>query len=280
MNWLDGFNRAIDYIEENLEGDIDQEKIAAGFGYSLYHVQRLFTMVAGIPLSEYIRNRRLSKAAAQLQGGEDKVVDVALQYGYTSPNSFNRAFKALHGVSPGDVKKGGVAVKACPPLSFELTIKGTQPLDYRIEKKDAFRIVGFKMHTTMENGECYRTTPAFWQDFMQNNKANEILPLMSGEPAGLLGVSNYSPDFSSSGFDYYIGCASKAPVPEGMSEFIVPQSTWAVFTCHNHQGEEMGKLEQRIVMEWLPTSGYQFANAPDIELYGQKIWEVWLPVTK
>lgn len=280
MNWLDGFNQIIKHIEENLEGEIDYEKIAALLGYSVYHVQRLFAMIAGVPLSEYIRNRRLSKAAAELQGGEDKVIDVAVKYGYSSPNSFNRAFKALHGVSPSDVKKDGVSVKAYPPLFFELTVKGAQAMDYHIEKKNAFRIVGVKLHTTMENGKCYRSTPEFWQNLMKDGGQNNIIALMNGEPAGLLGMSNYSPDFSTSEFDYYIACASNRPVPDGMIEFTVPASTWAIFTCTEKEADAVQKLEHRIVMEWLPTSGYQFAKAPDIELYSEEVWEVWIPVTK
>lgn len=280
MNWLDSFNRVIEYIEKNLEGEIDYEKIAAVFGYSIYHVQRLFAMIAGVPLSEYVRNRRLSKAAAELQGGEDKVIDVAVKYSYSSPNSFSRAFKVLHGVSPSDVKKDGVSVKAYPPLFFELTVKGAQAMDYRIEKKNAFRIVGVKLRTTMENSECYRSTPEFWQDLMKTGGQNDIVALMNEEPAGLLGVSNYSVDFSTSEFDYYIACASNKLAPDGMIEFTVPASTWAIFTCAEKEADAVQKLEQRIVMEWLPTSGYQFAKAPDIELYSEEVWEVWIPVTK
>lgn len=280
MNWLDSFNRVIDYIENNLENEIDYEEIATMIGYSVYHVQRLFTMIAGVPLSEYIRNRRLSKAASELQGGEDKVIDVAFKYGYSSPNSFNRAFKAFHGVAPSNVKKDGVSIKAYPPLFFELTVKGAQAMDYRIEKKNAFRIVGMKLHTTMENGECYRSTPMFWHDVMDNGKQYDILALANEEPAGLLGVSNYSPDFSTSEFDYYIACASNKPVADGMTEFTVPASTWAIFSCKEKTGDAVQKLEQRIVMEWLPTSGYQYAKAPDMELYSEDACEVWLPITK
>lgn len=280
MNWLDSFNRVIDHIENNIECEIDYEEIAAIFGYSVYHVQRLFTTIAGVPLSEYIRNRRLSKAAVELQGGEDKVIDIAFKYCYSSPNSFNRAFKAFHGVAPNNVKKDGVSIKAYPPLFFELTVKGAQAMEYRIEKKNAFRIVGIKQHTTMENGECYHSTPLLWRDLMENGRQNDILALQNEEPVGLLGVSNYSPDFSTSEFDYYIACASNKPVEDGMSEFIVPASTWAIFTCKEKNADAVQKLEQRIVMEWLPTSGYQFAKAPDIELYSEEVWEVWVPVTK
>lgn len=281
MNWLEGFNRVIAYIENHLEDEIDNDEIAAIMGYSAYHVQRLFTMVAGIPLAEYIRNRRLSKAAVELQSGENKVIDIALKYGYSSPNSFNRAFKALHGVPPSDVKKDGVTLKAYPPLSFELTIRGAQTMNYRIEQKKAFRIVGIKLQTTMENGESYQSIPAFWSKLMQNGGPNDILSLMNKEPIGLLGVSDYEPDFSTGTFDYYIACSTDNQVLEDMSEFEIPACTWAIFPCENGEVNAIQKLQQRIVTEWLPTSGFEFAKAPDIEVYGANgEIDIWLPIVK
>lgn len=279
MSWLEGFNQVIEYIENHLEDEIDYEKIAQIFGYSVYHVQRLFAMVAGVPFSEYIRNRKLSKAATELQGSECKVIDVALKYGYSSPNSFNRAFKVFHGVTPSDVKKEGIAIKAYPPLCFELTVKGAHTMEYRIVRKNAFRIVGVKLQTTIENGECYRSTPLFWSNLIQSGGQNDILALMNQEPYGLLGVSNYSPDFSSGEFDYYIACSTDKSVPKGMAELIVPESTWAMFSSNSKDAKVIQKLEQSIVMEWLPTSGYEFAKAPDIEAYDENgKADIWIPV--
>lgn len=281
MNWLEGFNQVIEYIEKHLEDEIDYTEMANIFGYSVYHVQRVFAMVAGVPFSEYIRNRKLSMAATELQGSKCKVIDIALKYGYSSPNSFNRAFKEFHGVSPSDVKKEGVTIKAYPPLCFELTVKGAQAMEYRIVRKNAFRIVGIKLHTTIENGECYRSTPLFWSNLIQTGGQNNILTLMNQEPNGLLGVSNYSDDFSTGAFDYYIACSTDKPIPEGMVEFIVPESTWAIFSCDDIKAEAIQKLEQRIVMEWLPTSGYEFAKAPDIEAYDENGKpDIWIPVIK
>ncbi len=278
MNLMDGFNRVSDYIEQNLEEKIDYADIAAVFGYSVYHVQRLFAMVVNTPLAEYIRNRRLSRAAVELQGGDKKVIDIALKYGYSSPNSFNHAFRAFHGVSPSDVKKGGVAVKAYPAFSFELAMKGAQTMDYRIEPREAFRVVGRKLTTTMAGRECYTAIPAFWADVLQHGKQGPVLALMNQEPFGLLGISDYSPDFSTGEFNYYIACATDAEAPAGMAEFTVPACTWAVFPC---PGDGAQNIEERIVMEWLPTSGYQFGKAPDIERYSEKgVEEVWLPVTQ
>jgi AraC family transcriptional regulator len=276
---MEGFNRTVDYIERHLEDAINYDEIAAIFGYSVYHVQRLFAMVAGTPLAEYIRNRRLSKAAADLLGGQQKVIDIALKYAYSSSTSFHHAFKAFHGISPSDVKKDGATIKAYPPLAFDFTIRGAQAMPYRIEQKAAFRIVGAYLQTTLTDGACYQAVPTFWGEFMQKGGAAQVLPLMNQAPAGLLGVCHYAPDFGTGDMDYYIGCASDLPVPEGMTAFTIPACTWAIFPLSHCKTDSVQQMERRIVMEGLPTSGYQFANAPDIEVYSEKgIEEIWLPI--
>lgn len=281
MNLIEGINKVVEYMEEHLDGEIDFEQMNKITGYSTYHFQRLFMMITGVSVADYIRCRRLSKAAADLQGGDSKVLDVALKYGYSSPNSFNRAFKAMHGVSPSEVKKEGVNIKAFPPLSFELTIKGAETMEYRIEQIKGFRIVGKKLHTTMENGESYRSIPELWGSMIKSGKTNDILALMDGEPMGLLGVSDYNPDFHNSEFDYYIGVTSSKPLTEEMDELSIASNTWAIFPCKNESADSIQKLQHRIVMEWLPTSGYEFAKAPDIERYfADNTMEVWLPVIK
>lgn len=281
MNWLDKLNQVIEYMEEHLEDEIDYTEIANIFGYSVYHVQRIFAMVAGVPCSEYIRNRKLSMAAMELQSSHAKVIDVAMKYGYSSPNSFHRAFKAFHGVAPSDIRKEGVIIKAYPPLFFNVEIKGAHTMEYRILQMNSFRIVGKRIHTTMENGACYRDTPLMWKTLFENQEQLGILSLNNNEPIGLLGVSKYSDSFTTGSFDYYIGCASDRPTPEGMHEYEIPKVTWAVFPCKNIKASTIQQLENEIVMEWLPTSGYEYANAPDIELYREDgTAEIWMPIKK
>lgn len=250
-------------------------------GYSTYHLQRLFLMVAGVSLSEYIRCRRLSKAAQELISQNSKITDLAFKYGYSSPTSFNRAFKAFHGVTPKDLKKDSIIIKAYPPLTFELSIKGASSLDYRILHTEAFKIVGKKLHTTMENGNSYRELPAFWQLTQQSGEIPNILALMNAQPFGLLGVSDYNPNLNQSEFDYYIAAATSLPTPEGYEELIIPAATWAAFPHPMTSPEEMQKFQQQIVMDWLPSSGYQFAFGPDLEVYGKEnTLETWIPVTQ
>ncbi|MDQ0362727.1 AraC family transcriptional regulator [Breznakia pachnodae] len=280
MNWFDGFNKILDYIEMNLDGEIDYEKIADILGYSSYHCQRLFMMVAGISLADYIRSRRLSKAAEDLGNGE-KVIDVAIKYGYSSSNSFNRAFKAMHNIAPSDARKPGAIIKAFPPLSFTFAVTGAEEMEYRIESHDAFRIVGKKLTTTMKDGICYEAVPVMWQNLMATSGPGEILALMDQPPFGLMGVSDYKPDLPDSQFDYFIAVSSSKAIPEGMASLEVPACTWAIFTCKNDNAKNIQHIQKRMVMEWLPSSGYEFGNAPDIELYDKdNNIELWLPVIK
>lgn len=280
-NWFDSLNEIVLYIEENLEEEISYDTLGKMMGYSPYHLQRLFLMVAGVSLSEYIRCRRLSKAAQELISQNSKITDLAYKYGYSSPTSFNRAFKAFHGVTPKELKKNSVLIKAYPPLTFELSIKGASSLDYRIVRTEAFKIVGKKLSTTMENGASYKELPAFWQQLQQSGAIPDILALMNCQPFGLLGVSDYNPNLNKSEFDYYIAVATTSPTPDGYEELIVPTTTWAAFPHKVASPEEMQKFQHQIVMDWLPSSGYQFAFGPDLEVYGNdNTLETWIPVTQ
>lgn len=279
-NWLEGFNKVIASIEENLENDIDYKELGKLMGYSPYHLQRLFLMITNTPISEYIRYRRLSSAAYDLSSGES-VTEVSLKYGYSSPTSFNRAFKAFHGVTPKEIKKGESFMKAYPPLSFELSIKGANALNYKLVKTPSFRVVGKKLATSMENGRSYQEIPAFWGQLQQTNEVPTLLAMMNHEPYGLLAVSDYNPNLDEVAFDYYIGVATDHELSGDYAEIEIPETTWAAFPRPMGTPEELQEFQRQIVMDWLPTSGYQFAVGPDLEVYGQdNNVEMWIPVSK
>ncbi len=284
MEWLQRLNESIRYIEENLAGDIGYDQAAKIACCSTFHYQRMFSYIAGIPLSEYIRRRRMTAAAFDLQSGGIKVIDAALKYGYESPTAFNRAFQSVHGVSPSMAREEGVQLKAFPRISFTISIKGDAEMNYRIEKRDAFTIVGVKEHFDMSIEESFQNVPMFWQRTVQSGAVPIILAAMDREPYGLLGVSTC---MNGRDFDYYIAVASNQPAKEGMAEYEVPACTWAIFDCIGPMPQAMQDLQKRIVTEWLPTSGYEYANAPDIELYPEGDQQsadyrcqVWLPITK
>ena len=142
MEWIERLNSAIYYMEEHIREELDMEEVARIACCSTYHFQRMFAYMADVPLSEYVRRRRMSLAAVDLQSGDCKVIDASLKYGYDSPTAFNRAFKNVHGIAPSQAKEDGIVLKAFPPISFRITIKGDSEMNFRIEKKDAFHIVG------------------------------------------------------------------------------------------------------------------------------------------
>lgn len=280
MDWLKNWNEALDCLEKNLDGTIRMEELSRLAGCSTYHFQRMFSYLAGVPLKEYIRRRRMTRAAADLREGE-KVLDVALRYGYDSPTAFNRAFQAIHGVAPSLARQDGIKLKAFPRIRFKFVLKGDTEMEYQIVKKDAFRIVGFRTSLPVDVEESFQVVPQFWSEAGQ--RIGELIPLMAHEMPGVLGVSTcHLPEEN----HYYIAVASDAPVLAGMHEWTVPAATWAVFSGQSRQPMDIQELQKRVVTEWLPDSGYEWAQAPDVEVYlsapgtEEQQFQVWLPIQK
>lgn len=281
MDWIDRLNEAVRYIEDNLTGEIEYEKLGQIACCSAYHFQRMFNYIAGVPLSEYIRRRKMSLAAVDIQGGEAKIIDVAAKYGYASPTAFNRAFQSVHGVSPSAVRSEGVAIKSFPPITIKVTVKGVEEMNYRIETRKAFRIVGKSFPLSREIERNFAEVPQMWQGAVEDGTIEKIVSLMNGEPRGVLGVSVCT---DGEEWRYYIAVSSAAEIDDALEEYVVPGCTWAVFPGSG-TGKSIQELEGRIVTEWLPTSGYEFTNGPDIEVYFEPnpentAYEVWIPVRK
>lgn len=280
MEWVERLNQSVNYIEQHLTDEIDYEQLGRVACCSAYHYQRMFTYLAGITLAEYIRRRKMSLAAVDLQGGEQKIIDVAEKYGYRSPTAFNRAFQAFHGVAPSSVKNEGVAVKSFSPIVFSIAVKGATEMNYRIETKDAFRIVGVCAPLDQEIENNFMVVPKLWQDAVATGAIQKLAALMDTPPMGLLGVSACNDEEQ---WKYWIAVSSTKPA-NGFEETIVPACTWAIFPGAG-ASQSIQELERRIVTEWLPTSGYEYANAPDVEVYlnpdpQNAQYEVWIPVTK
>lgn len=278
MEWILRMNQALEYLEEHLTQEADLEEAARIACCSVYHFQRIFPCLAGIPLSEYLRRRRMSLAAADLLAGQ-KVVEVALKYGYDSPTAFNRAFQSVHGMPPSKAQEGA-HLKAFPPISFRITVKGATEMEYRIVKKEAFRVVGISAPISPNIEDSFREVPALWNKADEENLPARLAPLMDPDNPGLLGICDGGGEHPC----YLIAVASVMPLEEGLEEYQIPAGTWAVFPGEGPMPEAIQQLEQRVVSEWLPTSGYQYANAPDIEVYlhpdpKNARFEVWIPVT-
>lgn len=280
MEWVERLNQSMGYIEEHLTDEIDYEQLGRIACCSAYHFQRMFTYMAGITLAEYIRRRKMSLAAVDLQGGDAKIIDVAEKYGYNSPTAFNRAFQSVHGIAPSAVRKEGVSVKTFPPVSFKISVKGAVEMDYRIETKEAFRITGISAPLFKEIEKNFKVVPDMWGKAAQDGTVQKLAGMMDSQPMGLLGVSACNDEEE---WKYFIAVSSSKK-DDAFEEYIVPASTWAIFPGSG-TNQSIQELEQRIVTEWLPTSGYEYANAPDIEVYlnpdpQNAQYEVWIPVVR
>lgn len=279
MEWTDRLNKVMSYIEEHITEEIDYKELSRIACCSTYHFQRMFTYIAGVSLSEYIRRRRMSLAAVDLQRGDEKMIDIGLKYGYSSPTAFNRAFQSIHGIAPSAMKKEGVSIKSFPPITFKVTIKGVEELNYRIETKEAFRIVGKSYPLKREIEQNFLEVPQMWQRAVLDGTIKKIIPLMNDQPQGVLGVSVCDHEDE---WRYYIAVPSSADIDNSLEEYMIPACMWAIFPGIG-TGKSIQELEKRIVTEWLPTSGYEFTEGPDIEVYfdpdpSDTQYEVWIPI--
>lgn len=280
MEWIDRLNEAINYMEEHLTDAVDYEQLGRIAGCSSYHFQRMFTYMAGLPLSEYMRRRKMSLAAVDLREKDAKIIDVAEKYGYQSPTAFNRAFQSVHGIAPSAVKNEGVSVKSFPPVSFKIIIKGVEEMNYRIETRESFRIVGVSVPLNKDIEQNFAVIPSKWQEISENGTLQKLIGMMDTPPMGVLGVSTCN---DTEPWRYYIAVSSSQE-SDGFEEYTVPAAVWAVFPGEG-TNQSIQELERRIVTEWLPTSGYEYGNAPDVEVYispdpQNAKYEVWIPVVK
>lgn len=283
MDWIDKMNAAIAYIEENISTNLNTKNIAKIADSSTYHFQRMFAYMTGIPLSEYIRRRKMSLAVADLKDDAMKIIDVALKYGYQSPTAFTRAFKSVHGIAPSLVKLEGVSVKSYPPLNFQMVIKGVESLDFRIETKEAFRVVGVSIPLYGDFTEMAEPVEQIWRIAENNGTIQKLRSLMGKDSLGLLEVM--IPDENIESWCYLISVATDEPLEESLKEYTVDAYTWAIFSYEGKTLEETQKMGERVISEWLPTSGYEYDNGPDISVHGKegptgKILEYWLPIKK
>lgn len=280
MNWGTRMNQVIDYIEDNLAEEINYSQIAKMACCSIYHFQRMFSSITEISLAEYIRRRRLTLAAYELQSSPIKVVDLALKYGYDSPEAFTRAFHGLHGVTPSAARHAGANLKDYPRLTFQISIKGAVEMNYRLEKLDAFQVVGVKERVNMK--EAFQIVPQLWGRAREQGTFETLWNVRrEGHPIrGILGVCADGDFGRNEAFDYVLSIVSDQDPPDGMAKLAFPESTWVVFEVGGNP-MEMQKAWQQFYADWLPSSAYDPAYLPAIECYlppEENKNELWVPV--
>lgn len=278
MEWLKNLSKAIAYIEHNLDKEISIQEAARIACCSPSYFQRIFSYVAGVSLSEYIRQRRMSQAAFELQTTNKKILDIALKYGYSSPTAFNRAFQKIHGISPVFAKNQGSVLNAYPPLQFSIQITGGHKIPYRIEKKEAMRFVGFSFALTEDREENQKTVSSFWGKIFQNGQFSILCHLSNQAPHGILGITSQKEK------TYFIGVATDCSAPEQMIVHQIPQATWVIFESRLLCKKSTQDIFNQFLLEWLPFSGYEDAKLPCIEMdhyHSQNCpSEVWIAIKK
>lgn len=276
---LKEMNEALNYIEENLESHIDLVEVAKKAYCSEYHFKRLFSLLSGITIAEYIRRRRLTLAALDLKEQRVKVIDIAMKYGYQSPDAFSRAFQNFHGVTPTLAKQPEQNLKAYPRMSFQLTIRGGFEMNYRIVEKESFQVVGVKYAVEMVN-EILSPTYEDMIAGVGESRLKELATISNGEPHGIVHISvNYSESVEGKAtFEQYIGAVTTEKT-ETYETLSIPSLLWAIFEIDGDwiQVEEHW---QRIYSEWLPLSSYELVEGPEILASKEQKSEIWIPIQR
>jgi len=296
MDWLKGMNNVVEYIEENLTQSVKYESLSRIVGCSVYEFSRIFSFMAGMSVSEYIRRRRLSQAVFDIQNGREKIIEIALKYCYESQASFAKAFKQLHGTTPLSARKTSVSLKTYPAITFVLNIKGVNEMNFRIEQKNNFQIMGLSGYITAEEMASEYILPSLVNEFYKIESYFVKDPWTSWENQ----IPNYysSPFWQVIAIDFQsingkteaiIGAEYKGEKPDGVKLSIknIPAATWAVFSVNSSIGKHQhDEAYARIITEWFPASQYKRdESAPNLDVYPpgdgkakDYTWEIWIPV--
>ena len=289
MGTIKLLNNALEYIERNLDTALNIDDISKVACSSRYHFQRIFYALTGFTVTQYIRNRRLSLAAEELVATDKRVIDIALKYGYESPEAFTKAFKRLHGISPSALKKLDGKIKAFPKISFQISIKGECEMIYRIVEKEAFKVFGAGFVTTTVNDAAYKEIPEFINKIFEDGTHDRINELL-GNPKGTL-LDGFHYGFKEDGTrKYMMGDESlETEIPDEFTILEIPKLTWAVFEGHGAMPDNLiiQDIWKRIYSEWFPSSGFEQVEGPCIEKnfwndekHGEYTCEVWIPVRR
>jgi len=282
MEWAEAISKAVEYIENHITEEITVEDVANEVYISPFYFQKGFSLLCGFTIAEYIRNRRLSLAGNELATSEKKVIDIAMKYGYDSPDSFTKAFTRFHGVTPSMVQKNSEMLKTFAPLKIKVSMEGGYIMDYKIVKKEEFAVMGKTKTFSYEGAKD--VIPKFWQEFYQDGNGKYV--------CGMFGV-NIDEQMGQDTFEYMIADMYNPlkEIPDGFVVKTIPAFTWAVFPCKGAMPNALQDVNTKIFSEWLPAlRDYEFAAGYCIEMYDDAskypngtldenyYCEIWIPV--
>lgn len=289
MDWQERMNAAMDYLEDHMEGEIDWGRAAAEANCSTIHFLRMFEVISGVSAGEYVRRRRLSLAAIGLSAGGARVIDQALRFGYESPDAFSKAFRREFGISPSEARQPGIRLKTWPRFSFTVVLKGSIPMNFRIENHEAIRFTGLPLRTTSEKSSA--EIPLFWLETRDDGRREAFEKAMRPDSKlDIMGVCLDDFDSKTREFTYLIAIETpndRSHLPKGCVDVTAKPMTWAIFESHGPMPTAIQETWKKVMGEWFPTSGYEHAAAPDFERYpegdpgAQDYYsEIWIPVRK
>lgn len=280
---MERLNQAMARIEDDLATEVDVRQLARIAGTSEYHLRRLFSALAGIPLSEYVRRRRLTKAASEVLSGQESLLDIAVRWGYGSNEAFARAFKAMHGIGPQEARVGRKSLQSQQILRFKLMVEGSTSMEYRIVEKDAFRVVGRGTKVPLVH---LGMNPAI-VEFVKGigmPALERLKQLADGEPDGLVALTgNQEGNEEGDQLDYFHGVVTSKEAPADMEVITVPKGTWAVFSAEGPYPETIQHMWRDVYTQWFPSNSYRSVEGPSMlraRIDGDTAAaELWVPVT-
>lgn len=283
MEWMKVIGDSIQYIENHMSDELSVDDIAKHIGISSFYYQKGFSMLCGFTVTEYIRNRRLALAGNEIIGTDQKIIEIAMKYGYDSPDSFTKAFTRFHGSTPTAVRKDNAMLKSFAPLKIKVLLEGGYLMDYRIEKKKEFTVIANAKTFAYENAK--EIIPQFWHEHYASGKSQAV--------CGEFGI-NIDEMMGMDTFEYLIADTYRGQdVPDGFVLRTIPSFYWAVFPCRGAMPTALQDVNTKIFTEWLPAiNEYEFAAGYCIEMYDdpQKYakgtmdenyyCEIWIPVKR
>ena len=284
MEWTEAVRDAVNFIEKHITEEITMYDVAAHVNVSPFYFHKGFSILCGYSITEYIRNRRLALAGEELLISDITVMELAMKYGYDSPDSFTKAFTRFHGHSPSIVRKNKTMLKAFAPLKLTISLKGGYTMDYRITKKEAFTVLAASKEFRYENAK--QEIPLYWQEHYTSGKGKYV--------CGMFGI-NIDPQMGNEQFEYLIADIynPSMDIPEGCVVKTIPAFTWAVFPCKGAISQTLQDVNTKVFSEWLPAlqdsefaAGYcvEMYDAPDKYPNGTEdenyYAEIWIPIKK